>query len=177
MRFLKLFLLFLSVTSYSQINEYKSTGLIEVGTHGVDLGYNFLIGNKLFLNLESGIGAGYNVNDNAAAFVFNFSKPTLYVKSGFSYLYNKEKRISNDKTIANNSGNFISLQLKYSFGNDNDIDLNKSLLSEINWGIQRSLGSNFYFRTHVGFGYLHDFDYKDGNFTPTLGIKFGYILL
>ena len=71
----------------------------------------------------------------------------------------------------------INISMTFSFGNKNDIDLNKSLLTDLHWGIQRSIGSNFYFRTHVGIGYLQDFDLSKGNLTPTLGFKFGYNLL
>jgi len=155
---------------------YKSVGVVEVGTHGVDLGYNILVGEKSFLTIEAGAGSGLNVNDGSAEYVFSFKNPVPYTKLSYAINYNKRKREEKGKSLKNNSGNFVELQMKYSFGDKKDIDLNKTLLSEIHWGIQRNLGSKFYFRTHIGIGFLRDFDFKDSNITPTLGIKFGYII-
>jgi len=178
MNLTKFFLLLPFLGNAQQSNDtYRNSRVIEIGTHGLSVGYDILIGNKSFLNFETGVGGGYNLNDDAVSYILNFSKPTPYVKSSYSFFYNKDKRISKGKSLKNNSGNFIEAQLKYSFGNKNDIDLNKSLLTDLHWGIQRSIGSNFYFRTHVGIGYLQDFDLSKGNLTPTLGFKFGYNLL
>lgn len=170
-----LFLLFpLWGTAQEQPESYKSSGVFELGPHGANIGYHLRIGEISFLTLETGFGGGYNVNDDTASFVFNFSQPTPYVKSTYAVFYNKKKREEKGKSLRNNAGNFIEVQLKYSFGNKNEMDLNTSLLSEVHWGIQRSIGNNFYFKTHIGIGYLQDFTVNKGNITPTVGAKFGY---
>lgn len=162
--------------SQEKKDNYKNVGVVELGTQGIDVGYSILVGEKSFFNIEAGLGAGSNVNDGSAEYVFSFKNPIPYAKVGYAINYNKKKREEKGKSLKSNSGNFIELQMKYSFGDKNDIDLNKTLLTEIHWGIQRDLGSNIYFRTHIGLGYLYDYDFKEGNLSPTIGVKFGYIL-
>ena len=62
-------------------NSYKNSGVIEIGTHGINIGYNILVGEKSFLNFETGLGGGYNLNDDAVSYVFNFSMGPLFRKN------------------------------------------------------------------------------------------------
>jgi hypothetical protein len=66
------------------------------------------------------------------------------------------------------------LQTKYSFGKFANTTYNRALLTEIHWGIKRSLGGNFIFNTHVGIGYLGDYNTNSGAISPTIGVAFGY---
>ena len=53
---------------------------------------------------------------------------------------------------------------------------NPALLTEVHWGLQRSLGGNFIFNTHIGLGFVSDFDTSSTAFSPTFGLAFGYRL-
>ena len=153
---------------------YSSLGRVELGGQGLEIGYSHLLSNATFVKISGGIGAGYNVNDGSAEYIFSFNNPVPFIKGSLNYFYNKEKRLSKNKSIDNNSGNFWGVQTKYSFGSEKDIELNKTLLTELHWGLQRSLGGNFFFNSHLGIGYLYDYKVKNGSINPTVGLSFGY---
>lgn len=155
-------------------NELTNFGRINLGLHGLDASYEMLISKKIVWENSIGMGMGSSIYGSSVEYLFDFTKPTPYIKSELKYIYNTERRISKQKSILNNSGNYIGLQTKYSFGNNNHYKLNQTLLTEIHWGIQRNLGKKFLFNTHIGLGYITDFDSKDGHITPTVGLRFGY---
>lgn len=164
----------LLVNSLLSQQTYSSLSKVELGGQGIELGYSHLISNSTFIDVSGGVGAGYNADDGLAEYVFSLGKPIPFLKTSINYFYNKEKRLAKGKSIKNNSGNFLGFQMKYSFGNNDDIDFNKSLLTEFHWGIHRTLGGNFFFDSHIGIGYLHDYTVRNGSITPTIGISFGY---
>ena len=173
------YLLVLASFTYAQ-NE-DSTGLtkfgrLNIGVHGIEFSYELPISNKLVWENNLGIGLGMNTNGGMAHYYFALDRPTPFVKSELKFIYNRKKRISKERNIHNNSGNYIGFQAKYSFGNNNVYDLNESILTEIHWGLQKNLGKRFLFNTHVGFGYLWDFHNKTGQPSPTIGVRFGYKL-
>lgn len=149
---------------------------INLGLQGLDVSYELPISNQFVWENSLGIGMGSSVNGSSVEYLFDFSKPTPYIKSELKYIYNNEERISKQKRVLNNSGNYIALQTKYSFGNSNHYKLNQTLLTEVHWGIQRPLGKRFIFNIHVGLGYIKDFDSENGNLTPSIGLRFGYKL-
>ncbi len=58
---------------------------------------------------------------------FNLDSPTPFYKTEFKVIYNREKRQEKGKSIANNVGNYIGMQFKYSFGKKNStMDNDKS---------------------------------------------------
>lgn len=102
------------------------------------------------------------------------------MKSEFKYYYNREKRERKGKNNLNNSGNYIAFQTKYNTKifslSKTELPLENTLLNEIHWGIQRSLGGNWLFNFHTGLGYTRDLDFSDASIYPALGIKFSYKL-
>jgi len=149
---------------------------INLGLHGIEATYELPISSSIVW--ENSFGAGmrsYTVN-NSVNYRFYLDSPTPYVLSELKYFYNREKRTRKGRSSLNNSGNYIGLQGKYSFGDNRTFRLNKTFLTELHWGIQRPLGKRFIFDLHLGIGYLTDFDFKDGNISPTFGLRFGYKL-
>lgn len=53
---------------------------------------------------------------------------------------------------------------------------NQALLTDIHWGLQRSLGEKFILNTNIGIGYVQDFETNYGNIAPVLRFKVGYRL-
>jgi len=160
---------------------------IELGLHGVGLSCELPLNYRWVIDLSTGLGGGYYVSKTDvsrfnSSFIIN--DPVAYFKSEFKYYYSRSKRLSKRKQIRNNTGNYIAFQSKYTTRrvfNDNDWDriyspLNRTLLNEIHWGIQRPMGQKFLFNFHVGLGYASDFDFKSSWTYPALGVKFAYIL-
>lgn len=155
-------------------NALGNLARINLGPHGLDLSYELSISNRFIWENSFGIGMGSNAFGSSTGFVFDFGQPVPYLKSELKYIYNRERRINKGKNSANNSGNYIGIQPKYSFGNQTSAELNQTLLTEVHWGLQRSVGRDFLFDAHIGLGYLKDFDTKGGGVSPTLGVRFGY---
>ena len=149
---------------------------INLGLHGIEASYELPVSKKFVWENSLGIGMGANVNASSAEYYLDFGNLAPFVKSELKYIYNINKRGSKGKNIINNSGNYIGLQTKYSFGNSKVYHLNSISLTEVHWGIQRSLGGNFIFDFHMGLGYLNDYNTNEGAISPTLGLRFGYKL-
>ena len=177
-KFFTIGILFLSNFLLAQTNDDVLTNFarVSLGLHGIEASYELPLSNRFVWENSLGIGMGANVNASSAEFNFDFANPTPFVKSELKYIYNIKKRESKGKNVLNNSGNYIGVQTKYSFGNSNVYDLNQTSLTELHWGLQRSLGGKFIFNFHVGLGYLNDYTTKEGAISPTLGLRFGYKL-
>lgn len=178
----KVFLIFLiAVTAIcgaqDNDNNPAAMGTINLGLHGVEFSYELPLSNSFMWENSIGAGMGSSASNNSSAqYTLDLARPTPYFKSELKYVYNRNKRISKNKSVINNSGNYIGLQTKYSVGNTRYINLNETVLTELHWGIQRSLGKKFLFNFHIGIGALHDFRYNATAVSPTLGINFGYLL-
>lgn len=151
-------------------------GKINLGLNGLEAAYELPVGKQTTWENSLGIGMGSNVYGTSVEYHFNFSQPVPFLKSKLKYIYNFNKRDEKGKNTTHNSGNYIGLQTKYNFGNSSNYQLNKTLLTEVHWGIQRSLGRGFMVDAHIGLGYIKDFDTKDGALSPTVGLRFGYNL-
>ena len=145
-----------------------------MGFHGLSFGYELPISNKFVWENAIGAGMGMNAEDNSASYTLDVVRPVPFLKSKLKFVYNIEKRIRKEKVTVHNSGNYVSLQTKYSFGKSGSFAYNPALLTEVHWGLQRSLGGNFIFNTHIGMGFLSDFDADSTALTPTFGLAFGY---
>lgn len=171
---------FLTLTTFlfaqNRNDELVNYGRLNLGLHGLDLSYELSITEKFVWENSLGVGMGSNVYGSSVEYIFDLIRPTPYLKSELKYIYNFKKRLSKGKSILHNSGNYIGLQTKYSFGNSNESLLNQTMLTEIHWGIQRPLGKKIIFGIHIGLGYIKDFDTKDEDISPTFGLRFGYKL-
>ena len=150
---------------------------ISIGIQGLEANYSLPISNKIILENSIGIGVGMNAIKNRSEFNLNIPHASPFISSGVLWMYNYDKRIKNKKDTQNNSANYLGLQTKYSFGNNNaSVYQNKALLTDIHWGLQRNLGSNFTINTNIGFGYLQDFEFKQGSVAPILRLKVVYLI-
>ncbi|WP_372917675.1 hypothetical protein [Salegentibacter sp.] len=149
-------------------------GKIELGFHGLSFGYDLPISNKFVWENAIGAGMGMSAENNSASYTLDITRPVPFFKSKLKFVYNINKRIEKEKITLNNSGNFVALQTKYSFGRGGSNTFNPAMLTEVHWGIQRSLGGNFIFNTHIGLGFVRDFDTNSTAFSPTFGLAFGY---
>lgn len=149
------------------------------------LSYDKAITNKISVGLGVGVGAGFYATDNSLFSETGMSLPIqdyipIRIIQRNRIYYNRVKRSKKNKSLENNSGNYFGLQFMFNTGKANlDIENppHNSLLSELHWGLQRSLGGNWIFDFNLGIGYLKDFDTDVNRVIPTLGLTIGYRLL
>ncbi len=154
----------------------RNLGKIELGLHGINFGYEAVVGRKWTMELAAGAGGGYYIDGDVVHYNFILNRPALFLKAGARWNYNIDKRAIQGRNITNNSANYVGTQLKYSFGQKNLLELSPAFLGEVHWGLQRPLGRNFIFNTHIGLGYLNDTRWNQQKIVPTLGVKFGYVV-
>jgi len=126
-----------------------------------------------------GIGYGGGYPDLTSA-----DNGFIYIISPFAdfqhkWFYNRNKRIEKNRTIENNSGNFVSLRMII---RGNSIAENVIRTSDFDfaigptWGIQRKYGKNFHLLFDVGPQYYFDTN-GNGNIWPImLQINLGFDL-
>jgi hypothetical protein len=157
----------------------KSTFGIQTGLLGIWAHHELKLTNQIALRTEAGFNVGVFGGD-------------FYPKSGFIMLpmlsaeprwyYNLDKRLSKSKTIAGNSGNFVSLQTNYYpdwFVISNYDNLKTYTLITVipTWGIKRSIGRHFTYETAFGIGYGHQFRGEFGDLegvAVNLHLRLGY---
>ncbi len=159
-----------SFSLYAQENQTKHSQKvwrINFLNPGVELEYP--TGNNS--TFSSGLGIGYggsypDLSSSGNGFRYLIS-PFLDIQE--KWFYNFEKRMKRDRSIKNNSGNFISARLLI---RGNTIDSNFSRTTDLDfafgptWGIQRNYG-NFHLLFDVGTIYY--FDTKgNGNWFPVM---------
>lgn len=154
----------------------EKVGKVSLGLQGAEFSYELPLGKSLLLESAAGLGVGMEVDHNKSTYSFYLLDPVPFVSTELKWMYNREKRGAKEKNNANNAGNYVGLQTKYSFGHPNSLALNKALLTDIHWGLQRSLGTKFTLNTNIGLGYMYDFDTTYGDVAPVLRLKFGYRL-
>ncbi|MFL0094687.1 hypothetical protein [Tenacibaculum maritimum] len=122
---------------------------------------------------ETGVGIGVGGSIRDRLFVGG-SFPVLRLRSRLKYVYNRAKRFQKGKDITYSSGNYIAIQGTFYSKKENIA--NHLLLTDVVWGIQRSLGGKWLFNVNTGLGYAKDFDTQLSRFYPTLGIVFSYMI-
>ncbi len=172
-----LYILFFGQLGFAQSSKPDSPdyiGRLNLGPHGLEISYELPFSKSIIWENNLGIGMGMEGHSSSASYTFYLDRPVPFVKSQLKWLYNRKKRRSKGRSLHNNSGNFVGLQSKYSFGDSDLLDNNRALLVEIHWGMQKNLGERFIFNLHLGLGLMGDFDNLEGVLTPTFGFRFGY---
>lgn len=125
-----------------------------------------------YSTFSAGIGIGYNggypdLTTGGSGFIYIIS-PFLDIQE--KWFYNLNKRNKKNRTIANNSGNFISLRF---VTRGNSIAENVNRTSDFDfafgptWGIQRKYGKRFHLLFDVGPQYYFDTE-GNGNIWPIM---------
>ncbi|WP_088324631.1 hypothetical protein [Polaribacter tangerinus] len=171
-------LIFTTINIFSQQEELQNQFKLEYNLLGVGASYELPISENWLLDVGVGVGGGVDA-DNGYVWQFN-SNLAFYFKGEMKYYYNREKRVKKNKNNINNAGNYFALQTKYftrRFSPSEDfIPLQNSLLTEVHWGLQRSLGGYWLFNFHVGLGVLRNLENNTGIMSPSIGLKFSYKL-
>lgn len=132
---------------------------IQTGFLGIWVHNESKLSNQLAVRSEIGLDAGIYSDDfyNASGF---FMAPTLTLEP--RWYYNLNKRQSKSKRTDGNSGNFISLMVRYHpdwflIVNRNDANFIADISIIPTWGMRRHLGNHFTYETGIGIGYAHYF--------------------
>ena len=174
------FLLGFTNLSFGQRNtsETNLTNLtkVDLGFQGIGFTYEPRLSNKVTVDLSAGAGGGYDIAEGYLNYKLELRKPAFYFSVTPKYFYNRNSRNLQGKSTLLNSGNYIGLRLKYVTPHDRQTDLTRnSILTNIHWGIQRAIGNNWTFSSHIGIGYAQDIDYNFGTIYPAVDFKVSYI--
>jgi hypothetical protein len=132
------------------------------------------------LGFDSGIFGG-TYYDNDVNFLLY---PTINLEPRF--YYNLNKRIRKNRSIENNSGNFLALKFNYTpdwftiTNYDYDISVAESYAIILKWGIKRTIGKHFTYEAGLGFGYrtffLKQYNYQSNKSEAALDLhlRIGY---
>ncbi len=148
---------------------------LDLGLQGIGAAYEPRLSKSLVSELSLGFGGGYNIGEGSVDIYV--IKPAMYFSVTPKLYYNIKKRIEKGKPTANNSGNYFGARLKFNtpLYRKSGI-IRNSVLSNIHWGLQRSVGERWSFNSHIGAGYAHDIDHGFGTIYPALDVKFSYII-
>ncbi len=179
-----LFLLIILNQSFGQTDSSKQTlshfTKLDLGLQGIGLTFEPRISNHITIDLSMGFGGGYYIYKSS--FEYHVLKLAGCFSATPKYFYNIKKRINKGKTVQNNSWNYFGIRVKYSgplseFADDPN-GIAAGILTNIHWGLQRSLGGRWMFSSQVGVGYAIE-DYSgdgEGTFYPSLDFKSSFIL-
>ncbi len=152
---------------------------IQTGLLGVWVHNETKLNNQWALRTELGMNAGFF----GGAFYPNtgfIMTPVLTTEP--RWYYNLDKRKSQSKNIAGNSGSFFSLQTSYHpnwfvISNYDNLQTYNLITVIPTWGIKRNIGNHFTYETAFGIGYGHQFRPGNGDIegiTANLHLRIGY---
>lgn len=179
--FVMLCLIFCSVTLSAQVATEK-THSISANIIGLEYNYELPLGKTTTMVFHGGV-AGELAYSNSSLFVFDEKLVTKdawhaslrgTVGADFRYYYNFEKRARKGKSLKDNSGNFLSLDLQYytpGFYTRN-MDTKSVTLLTPSWGLKRVYNSNLLIE--LNFGFSVGFDGSYFGWKPAANFKFGY---
>jgi hypothetical protein len=169
-------LIHLSFGQTKSETKLSSLAKFDVGLQGIGFTYEPKISDKIIIDLSGGAGGGYDISEGSIT--YDVLKPAFYFSLAPKYFYNIQSRIKKGKKTQLNSGNYIGVRIKYVTPLDQKTALiRNSILTNVHWGIQRSLGYHWLFNSHIGVGYAQDIDYRFGTIYPSLDFIFSYIIL
>ena len=179
-------LLFLFSTAQDQPSVEKSIFGVQTGIFGLWIHNEAKLTNSIALRSEVGMDLGFSVSyssitDKTTTLFAGTSVVSVQPK----WYYNLGKREEKGKRIDGNSGNFISLNIRYhpdflTFTTKDNYHVIPDLSVVPTWGIRRNIGEHFNYETFIGIGYQYlfrkDVGYleNESRAAVNLGFKIGY---
>lgn len=158
----------------------RSTGGIQTGFLGVWLYSEMKLTNVIVLRGEIGLSARiWSDKVNTAVNDGYYVVPVLTIEP--RWYYDLKSRNSKSKNISGNSGNFVSINIRYHpdwfiiTSDDNPNNVNQ-LAFIPTWGIRRNIGKHLTFEVGFGIGYEVYFTKRFGYRTNEAGPAFNYHL-
>jgi hypothetical protein len=153
---------------------------LDVGLQGLGISYMANTGRKSALELFTGLGGGYFITGQQFYYAFNPSKPSFYAAAQQKFFFRE-----------GHEGSFVGLQVKYATGSlfqragyDSTMGwvrfnryVDPAFLTDVHWGIQKSLGNRWQMNGKVGIGYAFNLSGIGLNhWYPAAGLRFSYWL-
>jgi hypothetical protein len=176
--FLITHVLFLTAQNNTSSTDVRTLTKLDIGFQGVGFSVEPKISHNTTIDVALGAGGFYEVWRDNFKYEWNFTDPAFYASITPKFYYNRTKRLRQGKTTNLNSGNYIGIRIKYTTGSIINEDGFSTILMNVHWGMQRSLGRKWIFNTNLGAGYAtstDDFHFTDGSFYPVVDIKFAYV--
>ena len=175
------------VTTSAQTSKKSVINLtkLDLGFQGIGISYEPKLFGNFTIDFGSGVGGGYDIyaaDDEGPSILTNyeysFEKPALYLSLAPKYFYNIQRRADKGKNTELNSANYLGIRVKYvtplsQF--DPYHPITATLLTNIHWGIQRTIGGHWLFNFQAGPGYAVTKDCNCGIIYPALDFKFAYV--
>lgn len=127
---------------------------VERSVSGIQIGPGIWIHNELKLSNSLALRSELGLDGTYESLTKFIMRPVFTIEP--RYYYNLKKRSSELKSIANNSGSFISLNISYhpdSFIIPNKSSILSGIFAAPTWGIRRNLGNHFNYESAIGLGY------------------------
>ena len=173
-------LLFIVNFGYSQINGIteKGSGIVNLERHQFkfDLfspGISYELG--LFKNQSVSTALGLGMAAYEPGYVFG-----LALNNRYRYYHNFNRRISRDKNVSGNSGNYIAAaqaiffsQARLTTNVSGPDDFNLGFYGMV-YGVQRTYPKGFNFNAELGAGYYKGDGVQSG-YGPLIGFTFGWV--
>ena len=146
--------LFAQQQDQTSVSVEKSVFGIQTGFFGIWINNEARLTDKIALRSEIGFDAaifGGSLYDETKFAMI----PVLSLEP--RYYYNLARRVRNDKNIANNSGNFLTVKLSYApdwflISNDSNIHSLNQFAIVPKYGLRRVYGEHFSFELGLGIG-------------------------
>ena len=156
----------------------KSVTGIQAGLLGIWINKEMRLSNPIVLRAEAGMDFGFWAGDLYSKTGYVFA-PVLTLEP--RWYYNLNKRLSKSKKISGNSGNFLTLQIRYypkwfTISNYKHVNVISQISFIPTWGIRRVVGQHFSYELGIGYGYRYIF-YKNSGYSQNEGEKAVNLLL
>lgn len=138
----------------------KSIYGIQAGIFGAWVHNERKLSNSIALRTEIGLNYGLFGGIVYKSEINYILAPNITLEP--RWYYNLSKRLSKERPIENNSGNFVGLKINYFpdafvISNNDQVNVPNQLLIIPKWGIKRTIGKHFTYEVAIGIGYHHTF--------------------
>lgn len=179
------FLLLFSYNICSQENRYVDEGAlgtfakIDFGFSGLGVSFDTPLSDKVLLEFGAGLGAAYQIDEDFKYRLY-FDDPAFFATAHAKYYFKQKKVIDNKgRNVSFNTGNFFGIKVKYASPTLHDEKMWHTLLTGVNWGLQRKLGKHFLYQLNLGIGAAIDIDSKTTTHMtlfPDANFRLSYVL-
>lgn len=147
------------------LSQENHTVYINLGGQGIETSYKYRLTYDIHVEAFLGLGPGYKLEkDKGYAVEYDFI-PFAKTNLKWHFVNEEERKF------------YLGTQAKYSFGKVTDESFNKILLTELHVGHEERITKRLLLNTHVGGGYIQDFDVQRGEFIFTFGVTLKYAIL
>ncbi|RNC86322.1 MAG: hypothetical protein ED556_08490 [Winogradskyella sp.] len=174
-------IVFLSKTKAQEASVETSVYGLQIGILGFWAHNEARLSNAIALRSELGVELGYNDSVLASQSGF-YGGISIIVEP--RWYYNLNRRISKNKRIDGNTGNFISLRVNYHpdvllFSEIDNLDLISDISIIPSYGLRRSLGQHFNYEFAFGIGYIEYLEeynsiFEESDVGVNLHLRIGY---